>query len=97
VLSVPAPFLAFERLNQKQRIVVVLNFSDRPAALPVSDVPPSLQPLGGHGFDAALDENSLTIPAWGAFFGALPVTSHMQNDDSRSDEQARNNFSIKRA
>ena len=91
LLKVPAPFLAFERACETQRLLVIFNFGATPADLPL-DALPSFKPVPGHDFPAKLDGDILRMPGWGVFFGDLPPAS------SRSDApDTRKNLSIKSA
>jgi alpha-glucosidase len=94
--DVPAPLVAFERFNQEQRVLILLNFSDRPASVPFTKLP-SLRPLDGHGLEAKIDEEALTVPAWGVFFGALPVASSAQPEGASTKPPTRKDLSIKTA
>jgi alpha-glucosidase len=94
--DVPAPLVAFERFNQEQRVLILLNFSGRPASVPFTKLP-SLRPLDGHGLEAKIDEEALTVPAWGVFFGALPVASSAQPEGASTKPPTRKDLSIKTA
>lgn len=67
-LTVPAPFLAFERSSDAQRLVLVFNFSAEPATMPVGALP-GCRPLDGHGFGGRVEGGTLALPGHGVFFG----------------------------
>jgi alpha-glucosidase len=62
----PAPLWAFERHDDAERLLCVINLSNQPATWPIED---GWAPLDGHGFDARIDGGSLQLPAFGVFFG----------------------------
>jgi hypothetical protein len=47
----------------------VFNLGAAPAQL---DAPAALGPVTGHGFEAELQGAIITLPGYGAFFGAVP-------------------------
>jgi alpha-glucosidase len=94
LVPTPAPFVAFERFNNEQRILVVFNFSEKPAVLPFDK---DVQPLDALGTMTAPKEGRLALPGWGVFLGALPSASTGSAEEIRSEDPTRNNFSIKRA
>jgi alpha-glucosidase len=96
VMPTPAPFIAFERFNDKQRILVVLNFSDQAATLSLKELG-DVQPLDALGGAPTPANGRLELRGWGTFLGALPATNTAQIDAIRSGKAPRNNFSIKRA
>ncbi|TCO75990.1 alpha-glucosidase [Plasticicumulans lactativorans] len=61
------PILAFVREAGDERVLCVFNFSADTVAftLPAGD----WKPLAGHGLEATLAQDKLTLPAFGGFFG----------------------------
>jgi alpha-glucosidase len=96
IVPTSAPFVAFERFNEKQKIVVILNFSAQTATLSLQDIG-EIQPLDVLDRDSSPKGGSLTLSGWGVFLGALPVAEAPAESDIHADEKTRNNFSIKRA
>jgi alpha-glucosidase len=92
----PAPFIAFERFNHEQRIIVILNFDEKPASLSFAELP-SIRPISGNGFNVTRDGDLLTIPGFGAFFGALPATSAAHAYGAAPEMAPRKDLSIKTA
>ncbi|HET8726335.1 MAG TPA: alpha-amylase family glycosyl hydrolase, partial [Alphaproteobacteria bacterium] len=66
-VDAPAPVYAFERRADGIRLLCAFNISNRPAS---TELAPGWRPLEGHGFYADLTDCRLTLPAFGAFFGA---------------------------
>ena len=65
----PEPILAFLRETQTERIFAVFNLG--PDSVQYS-LPAPAKPLEGHGLKAGrLDGRTLSLPAWGGFFGRL--------------------------
>ncbi|MDO9418274.1 beta-galactosidase BglA [Pararhizobium sp.] len=64
-----APLLGFVRSNGNERVLCLFNMSaydiaaDRPQE--------ALEVLDGHGFQSALEDKKITIPAWSGFFARL--------------------------
>jgi alpha-glucosidase len=96
IVPTPAPFVAFERFNEKQKIVVILNFSPEPAPLSLHEIG-EVQPLEVLTSEPSADGGRLNLPGWGVFLGALPAANASADKEIRPDPQGRNNFSIKRA
>jgi alpha-glucosidase len=96
IVPTPAPFVAFERFNDRQRILVVLNFGAQPATLPL-DALGEVQPLDALDCEPSPENGRLTLPPWGVFLGALDASKANQIDKIPSGDATRNNFSIKRA
>jgi alpha-glucosidase len=96
IVPTPAPFVAFERLNHEQRLLVVLNFSGTTATLPLEERG-DVRPLDALGRAPVPANGNLTLPSWGVFLGALPAATIDRTEEIRSDDQSRNTFSIKRA
>ena len=96
IVPTPAPFVAFERLNHEQRLLVVLNFSEAAAILPLEERG-DVQPLDALGRTQVPSNGNLTLPGWGVFLGALPAATADHAEEIRSDDSSRNTFSIKRA
>jgi alpha-glucosidase len=96
IIPTPAPFVAFERFNEMERIVVILNFSPQPATLSLAEIA-DIQPLDAPSAAPSPSGRSLRLAGWGVFLGALPIANARPSEEIRTDPQARNNFSIKRA
>ncbi|HEX2112991.1 MAG TPA: alpha-glucosidase family protein [Alphaproteobacteria bacterium] len=96
IVPTPAPFVAFERFNYEQRLLVALNFSGAPATLSLTGIG-DVQPIDALGGASSPADGNLTLPGWGVFLGALPAASSGRSGGARPDDQARNTFSIKRA
>jgi alpha-glucosidase len=96
IVPTPAPFVAFERFNEKQKIVVILNFSPEPATLSLKEIG-EVQPLDALAREPSPSGGRLSLSGWGVFLGALPVANAADGSEIPADAQARNNFSIKRA
>jgi alpha-glucosidase len=79
-VPLPDPLLGFARVLGRERILVVVNLSDAPAALPLASFD-AAAPLAGHGFDHALSEGAAVLPPYGAFFAALAPTRVMDETD----------------
>ena len=66
--DLPDPVLAFRRRGGGQRIFAAFNLGDGPARVPLDPEQPR-RPLTGHGFEPPeLDQDGLTLPAYGAAF-----------------------------
>jgi len=63
----PAPLWAFERRDESERLLCVLNLSNRPTSWALED---GWASLDGHGFPSRLEGGALHLPAFGVFFGA---------------------------
>jgi len=63
----PAPLWAFERAGEAERLLCVLNLSNRPASWPLEE---GWAALDGHGFPSRVERGTLHLPAFGVFFGA---------------------------
>jgi alpha-glucosidase len=70
LIDVPAPFLAFARTHSAQRLLVIFNFDNQTAELPLAMLP-KCKPLDGHGFASAIGGGLLAIPGRSVFFGAI--------------------------
>jgi alpha-glucosidase len=68
LLEVPDPLVAFERATRGERLLAVFNLSDRAVELPRHLMRPEWRILDDHGFDHALSEGALVLPAYGAMF-----------------------------
>lgn len=62
------PVLAMTRTGDEQMLLCAFNLGPETAHL-VSPSP--VQALEGHGFEAAIDGTTITLPGYGAFFGAI--------------------------
>ena len=68
------PLLAFVREGDGQRILAVFNLAAAPAAMPLPAFAIDVTPLDGHGFACAgRNARELALPAYGAWYGALPA------------------------
>jgi alpha-glucosidase len=66
-LDTPAPVLALTRTAGAQQVLGVFNLSPAPVALAA---PLPCAALPGHGFEADFDGGRISLPGYGAFFGA---------------------------
>jgi alpha-glucosidase len=62
----PAPLWAFERRDESERLLCVLNLSSQPASWTLDA---GWTALEGHGFSSRIEGGTLHLPAFGAFFG----------------------------
>jgi alpha-glucosidase len=67
-LDAPAPVLALVRDHPDQSLLCLFNLGAEPAHFAG---PRSLEPALAHGFDAGVEDGTITLPGYGAFFGAL--------------------------
>jgi alpha-glucosidase len=65
-LDTPAPLWAFVRSDEHERLLCVLNLSNKPATWTIED---GWTPLQGHGFPSRLEDTTLHLPPFGVFFG----------------------------
>ena len=63
----PAPLWAFERQDESERLLCVLNLSNQPASWALED---GWTALHGHGFPSRFEGRTLHLPAFGVYFGA---------------------------
>ncbi|QRM54265.1 alpha-glucosidase family protein [Sinorhizobium sp. BG8] len=68
-LTVDEPALAFVRTYGNERILCVFNLSQEKQAVAKPDG--AVEALEGHGFKAAIKNDTIELPAWGAFFARL--------------------------
>ena len=66
-LDAPQPILAFARALGAERTVCAFNLSPKRASF---DLPSPATPLKGHGMAGAIKGRTVTLPGYGAFFGA---------------------------
>ena len=63
------PVLMIEREVNGERLLAVFNLGIEPVQI---ELPCSVEPLNGHGFEGAQCKGlTLNLPAWGGFFGRL--------------------------
>ncbi|MDX1655860.1 MAG: alpha-glucosidase family protein [Candidatus Competibacteraceae bacterium] len=65
LLDTPEPIYAFERHHPDERLLCVFNLSNGPVEMPMTR---GWQPITGHGFEAAFDDRTLSLPPFGVFF-----------------------------
>jgi alpha-glucosidase len=65
-LDVKAPVIGFRRTSGDGEVYCLFNLDPRPVTLPL---PVDCQPLEGHGLAGTLQDKTLTLPGFGAFYG----------------------------
>jgi alpha-glucosidase len=66
-LDAPEAIVAFTRDHEAESLLTAFNLS---GAITSLSIPWDVTALGGHGFAGTLSERKVTLPAYGAFFGA---------------------------
>jgi alpha-glucosidase len=67
-VDAPPPVLALVRSEASQNLLCVFNLGTEAASWAS---PLACQPAPGHGFEASFEGGTITLPAYGAFFGTL--------------------------
>ncbi|HEU4679536.1 MAG TPA: alpha-glucosidase family protein, partial [Terrimicrobiaceae bacterium] len=66
-LDAPEPIVAFTRDHETESLLAAFNLSGATVSL---SIPWDVAPLAGHEFAGTLSERKVTLPPYGAFFGA---------------------------
>jgi alpha-glucosidase len=69
LLEAPANMLAFQRSSASAKVFCLFNLASEQRSTPFPERLAG-QPLEGHGFGGARHGGLITLPAWGAYFGA---------------------------
>ncbi|THK38003.1 alpha-glucosidase [Ensifer sp. MPMI2T] len=64
-----APLLGFLRTHDNEKLLCLFNMSEGLATANLPTEP--LDPLEGHGFVSEVKDNTINLPAWGAFFARV--------------------------
>lgn len=86
LLETQEPLLGFTREYAEQRLLCLFNISDRPAKYDLSDFP-ECQASEGLKFPYEQQDNSVTLPAYGVFFGNLPPVGKKSQERQSQGQQ----------
>jgi alpha-glucosidase len=65
-LDLPVPLLGLVREHAGESVLCLFNLGAKPARI---EPPCPVEPLSGHGFETAVEDNVIVLPGFGAWFG----------------------------